>query len=193
MGAALSTDTRSRILDAAIGIVADEGGNALTVRKVAAAAGCSTMGVYTHFTDKSGLLEAVMLDGFAAFGEALASADEIPDARERLIRSAVAYRRWALANTTRYLVMFTPLVPGFSPREPVLQQTGAVLDAHRARVEYAMAQGAIGAGSADAVAHHLWAVVHGHVMLELLRGEQDGPPRESEFEAAMVSLFDGLA
>ena len=44
---------------------------ALTVRNVAAAAGCSTTGVYTYFGGKDGLVDAIFVDGFEKFDAAL--------------------------------------------------------------------------------------------------------------------------
>src|SRR5262245_24191315 len=107
-------DPRTAILDAAIGILQREGAGALTVRSVAAAAGCSTTGVYTWFGGKNGLIEAIFIDGFSRFGAAL----EVARSRGRgttLPAQANAYRDWALANPTHYMVMFGGAVPNFQP------------------------------------------------------------------------------
>src|SRR5213593_1841393 len=91
---------RQAILDAALGLLRDEGPEALRVRRVAAAAGCSTMGVYTHFGRKDGLTEAVWLDGFRRFGAALTAVPAGGDPLVRVRRLLLAYRQWALAHST---------------------------------------------------------------------------------------------
>ncbi|BDZ55787.1 TetR/AcrR family transcriptional regulator [Agromyces marinus] len=164
----LSSGTRDRILQAAIRLVRDGRAHELTVRRVAADAQCSTIGVYTHFGDKAGLLEAVIVDAFDDFATALAATDDLGDPGTRLRESAGAYRAWALAHPRRYLFMFTPSSEDFAVSPSVAERTHRVFLAHRRRVADAMASRAIAPGDADEIAHYLWAVVHGHVMLEIL-------------------------
>src|SRR4051812_46804050 len=130
-----------RLLEAAIGILSREGGAALTVRRVAAAAGCSTIGVYTHFDGKAGLLDAVVKDGFEALDGAVAVVDSLPGGVARLRAGAHAYRNWALANPTRYRVMFDAYVPDLALGADAAARGGASFAAHRARVAYAIARG----------------------------------------------------
>ena len=53
---------RDDLVDAAVDLLTRDGAKALSVRKLAAAVGTSTMAVYTHFGNMAGLLEA-MTDG----------------------------------------------------------------------------------------------------------------------------------
>lgn len=177
----------------AVRIVAEQGGGALTVRRVAEAAGCSTIGIYSHFGDKAGLLEAVVLDGFADFGAALAAAETGGTALERLLASARAYRAWALANRTRYLIMLTPHVAGFTPRAAVTERTAAVFEAHRARVAQAIAERSLIDADAEALARHLWALVHGQVLLELMLTPPPAATGAAAFDAALDWALAGIA
>src|SRR5947207_9265011 len=93
---------RQAILDAALRLLRDEGPEAMRVRRVAAAAGCSTMGVYTHFGGKDGLTEALWLDGFRRFGAAMAAVPRRGSPLLRVRRLLSAYRHWALAHSTYY-------------------------------------------------------------------------------------------
>src|SRR3954453_10052292 len=117
MAAAMSMgeqrDTRQAILDAAIAILREHGAGALTVRSVAAAAGCSTTGVYTWFGSKNGLVEAIFVDGFRRFHDA--QQHVLDDEGADLGALADVYRTWALANPTHYQVMFQAAVPDFEP------------------------------------------------------------------------------
>ena len=65
--------------------------------------------------------------------------------------------------------------------------------AHTQRVADAMRLGELTAGDPSEVAHHLWACVHGHVMLDLLMQRRvDDEPAQRSFDAAMGYMLDGL-
>ena len=64
------SDNRQRILDAAHAVFAESGLAGLSVRAIAARAGLSTIGVYSHFKGKCGILLALYADGFARLGDA---------------------------------------------------------------------------------------------------------------------------
>jgi AcrR family transcriptional regulator len=177
---------RERLLREATEILARDGFAGLTVRKVADAAGCSTIGIYTHFRDKRGLVEAVLLDAFGDFEAALSAVDSMPPGREQIIASAHAYRRWALANPSRYLIMFTSLDPHFVPSPEVGEQLSRSLHSHTQRVVAAIAVGDLLADDPEGVAYHLWACEHGYVMLHLFH------QREFDFDAAYRRVLDGV-
>ncbi len=159
-----SRDTRQAILDAAIEILHHHGAGALTVRSVAAAAGCSTTGVYTWFGSKNGLVEAIFVDGFRRFH---AAQQEVLDARgPDLTALAEVYRDWALANPTHYQVMFQNAVPDFEPSEQARAVAWSTFDQLVDAAEATRRARHI-AIPVDELAHHLWATVHGYVSLEL--------------------------
>jgi AcrR family transcriptional regulator len=54
--------TATRIVDAARAIVTDEGADAVSMRRVAAAVGITPMAIYRHFADRDALLRAVADD-----------------------------------------------------------------------------------------------------------------------------------
>ena len=149
---------RAALLAAALAILETEGSTALTVRNVTQAAGCTTMGVYTHFGGKQGLVDAIFVSGFDAFDAAVG-----PHlARGDVAKAGMAYRRFALDHTTQYMVMFGGAVPG---HEPSPEARLRALDSFRALVA-----GAATAGLDDPEerAAQFFAVVHGHVMLEIV-------------------------
>jgi AcrR family transcriptional regulator len=187
---------RDRLVAAALSILGESGGGALTVRAVAAQAGCSTMGVYTHFSGKPGLLDAIIAEGFTDFDAFVSEhCDHLVDGYERLLRGATAYREWALAHRTQYQVMFTPYVPGFEPSAATLACGAQSFDRHLSRVTYALERGEI-RGSMDAaetIAAHLWGSSHGQVMLSLLRGAQITTQPDAEwFGASARWTLDGI-
>jgi AcrR family transcriptional regulator len=168
------------LVRAALTVLQRDGAAALTVRNITAEAGCSTTGVYTYFGGKPGLVEAIFVEGFDSFDRAVKPqllAGQLPDA-------ARAYRKWALANPTQYMVMFGRAVPDFVPsadaQARALQSFGDLVDA--------IARVAPGDDFAER-AYHVFATVHGYVMLELAGM---GPPMREDadelYERAIVAL-----
>src|SRR5436853_7279664 len=95
---AASSTTRETLLEAALRLLEEHGPGALRVRDLAAATEKSTMGVYTHFGSKQGLLEQLYLYGFRRLEGRL---DDLPpdaEGREGLLELALAYRAFALEN-----------------------------------------------------------------------------------------------
>jgi AcrR family transcriptional regulator len=159
--------TRNDLIEAAIRLLADQGVEALALRRVAATAHVSTMCVYSRFGDKAGLLEAVYAAGFERLRLALASVEAHHDPIRRLRSLGLAYRRFAVANPALYSLMFERVV-GFDPapetKVAALESTFApVLDA----VGIALDQGSLEAESALVAAYTLWTAAHGAISLEL--------------------------
>ncbi|AGL26136.1 transcriptional repressor [Mycobacterium tuberculosis CAS/NITR204] len=76
------TGVRDELLHAGVRLLDDHGPDALQTRKVAAAAGTSTMAVYTHFGGMRGLIAAIAEEGLRQFDVALTvpqTADPVAD------------------------------------------------------------------------------------------------------------------
>jgi AcrR family transcriptional regulator len=161
-----SDDTREALLAAAHDLLATEGPGSLTVRRIATAAGMSTMNVYSRFGGKDGVLDELFVDGFRRLGELMAGSPETDDPREDLRRCKHLYRRFARENATYYSLMFDRVVPDFTPSDRAEAIALETLGQLQRRIERAMATGVIGEGDSFAVATGLWALVHGLVSLE---------------------------
>lgn len=184
-------DSRTAILHAAIGILHSEGAAALTVRSVAAAAGCSTSGVYTWFGGKPGLVEAIFVEGFKSFGGTMRTTLEtqpVPDLPELL----AVYRQWAISHPTQYMVMFGNAVPDYQPSAEALGIALATFDILVSCTADATATLRL-AGEASDTAHHLWAGIHGYVSLELARMDMDTTEsaRAARFQRGVTRLLQG--
>jgi AcrR family transcriptional regulator len=158
MAATSTPNMRDELVRAALDVLQRDGAAALTVRNITAAAGCSTTGVYTYFGGKHGLVEAIFVEGFESFDQAVKPLLEADD----IIASGRAYRRWALSHPTQYMVMFGRAVPDFVPSEEARMRAIQSFD------DLAQAiRRATGADDYAERAFHLFATVHGYVMLEL--------------------------
>jgi AcrR family transcriptional regulator len=172
---------RDEMLHGAVALLDEHGPDALQTRKVAAAAGTSTMAVYTHFGGMRGLVAEVAEEGLRQFDTAL-TVSQTDDPVADLLAIRDAYRRYAIERPHMYRLMFgSTSAHGINaPAGNVLTQTVADIEqynpsfAHVVRaVHRSMLAGRITVGSAAddasvvATAAQFWALTHGFVMLEL--------------------------
>src|SRR2546423_11697577 len=94
----VSTSSEDQFVGAGLRVLAERGAAELTVRRVAEAAGASTMGIYTRFGSRAGMLEAIYRRGFELLRDALVEARDAAPAGQRIVPLAVAYRRLRPAN-----------------------------------------------------------------------------------------------
>src|SRR3954447_20361711 len=99
------TTTRESLLEAALRLLEERGPGALRIRDLSEATGKSTMGVYTHFGSKQGLLEQVYLHGFSRLEDRLKTVPSVENGRRELLAFALAYREFALDNEALYGLM----------------------------------------------------------------------------------------
>jgi AcrR family transcriptional regulator len=99
-------DLRRALITHALRIIDAEGIDALTIRRLAREAGVSHAAPAYHFADKSAIAIAVATEGFRIFGNALASALQVPDPQERLRTIGRAYCRFAYDHPAYYRIMF---------------------------------------------------------------------------------------
>jgi AcrR family transcriptional regulator len=96
---------RDRIFQAARTLFDSEGEAGLSMRRIAVAVGVTPMAIYKHYADKDALLNALMLDGFAAW-EARVSEISEPDPIAWLERLGEAFLDFALTEPRRYEAAF---------------------------------------------------------------------------------------
>lgn len=169
---------RDELLHAAVGLLDDHGPDALQTRKVSAAAGTSTMAVYTHFGGMRALIAAVAEEGRRQF-EIACTTPDTDDPVADMIICGTAYRQFAIERPHLYRLMFgSTSAHGIdAPGRNLLTMTVAEI-----RIEYGafgqlvhivrrcMQAGRITAGdesAAIAASAQLWTAIHGFVMLEL--------------------------
>ena len=174
-------NVRDELLRVAVDMLNQDGPDGLQTRKIASAAGTSTMAVYTYFGGMPGLIAAVADEGLRQFDAAMtmpSTSDPVAD----LVATGIAYRRYAIERPHMYRLMFgSTSAHGINaPAHDVLTLSVAEINdhypsfAHVVRgVHRCMLAGRIAVGSPDddaivvATAAQFWASVHGFVMLEL--------------------------
>jgi AcrR family transcriptional regulator len=166
----LSDETSDALVAAAHRLLDEHGPEALTVRRIANAAGMSTMNVYSRFGGKDGVIDELYADGYRRL---LAAVDAVPtsdDVPADLLRIAATYRTWAIANPREYSIMFRQAVQGFSPSPDSVELARSGLARLVERVATGQARDDIveadGYAATD-IAVWLWATCHGMISLEL--------------------------
>lgn len=124
--------TRAEIKDLALRQLAEGGGTALALTRIAKEMGLSGPALYRYFTGRDDLLDALIRDAYddaaAAMARAAArSAKGSRGVRARLHGLAEAYRAWAVAEPHRYLLLQGAPVPGYVAPPDTLERARAVL------------------------------------------------------------------
>jgi AcrR family transcriptional regulator len=187
--------TRETLLDAALRLLEERGPGALRIRDLAAAAEQSTMGVYTHFGSKQGLLEQLYLHGFRRLEERLSCVRSEGQGGNELLAFTLAYRAFALDNEALYGLMFERAAPDFVPSDASRLAGLATFEMLATRV----AEWRPDFIDPAADAHLVWAAMHGLVTIELMHRRWGGPlvahlqgDPEQNYATAIGSLLEAL-
>jgi AcrR family transcriptional regulator len=184
-------ETGAAILRAASDLLSAEGPGALSVRRIAAAAGCSTMGLYSRFGGKDGVVDELFAEGFEHLHASIQSIPATGVPLADLRACALGYRVTALSHATHYMVMFGGAVPGFEPSLENHVVAKAAFDLLCGRVQRCIDAGDF-EGEASRIAEVLWGSMHGMVMLELVGIDPVGDDPAARYEAMLDTLLAGL-
>jgi AcrR family transcriptional regulator len=179
------------ILEAAGRLLTSEGAGALTVRRIAAEAGCSTMGLYSRFGGKDGVVERLYVEGFEQLCGSMSELPETDDPLADLRASATVYRLGALSHATHYLIMFGRAVPDFRLSDEGHAVAHEAFGRLIARIQRCIDAGVF-EGKAEHLAEIVWATMHGLVMLELVGLNPAASDPAERYERALDALCDGL-
>lgn len=188
-------ETSNALLAAAHRLLADDGPDALTVRRIATEAGMSTMNVYSRFGGKDGVIDELYADGYRRLIEAIDAVPTTDDIAHDIVEVARAYRTFALENPTYYGIMFRSAISGFTPTPASVDLALGGLATFVDRVRAGQEQGVIAnddGRSAGEIAAFLWGCCHGMVSLELDGLAADRVTWPTIFETGIRSAVAGL-
>lgn len=168
-------DLQRVLIDAALGLIAEHGPNAVSLRDLARAAGVSHAAPAHHFGDKAGLFTAIAVQGQRLLADALA--EELANGLD-LRRLGVRYVRFAAEHASHFEVMYRPDLCHMDDPELV---------AAKARTAELLRSAIPGEGrDADRRMLAAWSIAHGFATLRRA-GNLDrllaGRDAETEFEA----------
>lgn len=186
-------DARARILGEARRIVLEQGFEALTMRRIAEAAGYSAAALYLHFENREAIARELGQAGMHALLAALAQAGEAADPIGRLRALGLAYAAFARDEPDTYRLIF--MEPGFAASAlGGKDEAGAAAFALIAGVFGDLAAaGRLRRGQApEALALTFWILLHGTVSLKLTCSAFLSPPEEELLARALDSLLHGV-
>jgi AcrR family transcriptional regulator len=187
-----SSQIEGKILDAALHLLDEEGFPALTVRRIASEASVAPMGIYNRFESKTGVMDALWIEGFERLTDALSLTTPGIDPVEDIIERGRRYRRFALDNPSYYRLMFMRSATGYEPSPKAIDVAIRAFDALLSLITRAQDAGFATRGTERDIAQQLWAVVHGHVALELL-GLTFADDGDVAFEQSLAAIRDYLS
>lgn len=158
-------DTKEKILTAASALFLEGGMAALSVRAIAKRAGLSTIGIYSHYQGKQGILDALYIEGFEKVNEAMAVAPIAGEPAQTVLAAACGYLDVAENFEAHYRLIFGQSSHDYTPSEAA---QGVANEAF-ARLVRGTAQLLPKTATADekrAAALKIWALLHGFVSLK---------------------------
>ena len=193
-------ELRTRILDAARELFAEEGYDAVTMRRIAERIEYSPTAIYFHFRDKEALLRELCETDFRALAAQFATIARIADPIERLRRAGMAYLDFGLQNPNHYRTMFMTPHPPVHKKDFNIEQGNPEVDAY-AFVKSIVAEGIESKRfrpelkDAELLAQTVWAGVHGVISLHIAKCNDDWVdwrPLKKRGALMIDTLIDGL-
>jgi len=164
-----SDDVAAALLSAARQIFESDGLPGLSVRRVAEAAGCTTMQVYSRYGGKDGLLQALFDEGFEALATAQQAVPASLPPAERVRRLCREYLRIAAERPHHYALMLGAHSGDFQPPVESRERALATLTNLVEAVGNALPQTTDRDQRAREVAHQILAFCHGWAMLSAIQ------------------------
>lgn len=183
---------RPALIDVAARLLAEEGPQSLSTRRIAAETGSSTMAVYTHFGGMSGLVREIVHEGFQRLQGFLTKVRETSDPVADIALYGRAYRHASRANAHLYAVMFGGAsLAGFSLSEEDRQHGRYTMISVVNCAARCVKDGRFTDADPALIANQMWIATHGLVTLEL--GDYLIDPYDADrcFEAQLVALLIG--
>lgn len=213
-------DVTARILEIGRRHLAEEGAAALSLRAVTRDLGMVSSAVYRYVANRDELLTLLVVDAYDELADTVDAAVERVARRswqERVVAAALAFRGWAVADPSRYALLYGSPVPGYSapPERTTEPGTRVVLLLARLVSEgvargdvststeglplrRALAPGLVAIGTEAGIdggpavvarALHLWSTLVGAVSLEVFgQYGPEGPPQPEALLEHQVRL-----
>lgn len=156
-------DLRDTLIDIGVEVLAEDGMQALSLRKVARRAGVSHNAPYMHFADKEALLAAIAEAGFKTLGQEMKRAVGATSegSVEQLSEVSRVYVTFALEHPQHFQVMFAKFAdlegahPGLNE---ISLETFTLLSTTLAACQ---TTGVVRSGDPHMLAAGVWAMMHG--------------------------------
>lgn len=187
-----SSSLRETVLRAAVDHIAAHGPDGLSFRQVAAAAGVSHQAPYHHFSDRTGIFQAIALEGFTLFTEALRVAARRDDVDTSTALLA-GYVDFAVDHPGHFRVMFRTDLTHIAEHPELGSVADESFDVLVEHVQQLLGPGASVDDIRDRVVA-MWSLAHGLATL-LIDGPLEnkvGPIRGREALIRAIAAGSGM-
>ncbi len=182
------TEFRTRLCAVAQHRFATHGRDAVSMRQLADALGCSPMTPYRYFRNKDDILAAVRAAAFDRFAAALERA--VAGAGDPAVAGQAvgqAYVRFALEDPDGYRLMFDVSQPHPDRYPELMRASGRARATMTASIEALVAAGVFH-GTPELLGLAFWSAMHGLVMLHLA-GKLPGEPSFETIRGEIMRLL----
>jgi AcrR family transcriptional regulator len=179
-------EARRTILEAAEGLLVEEGFETFSMRRLAERCGYTTPTIYHHFNDKKGLLDTLIQERISGF---LARMRQVPQGTEPVENwraMTLAVLRFGLENPTHYRLLTTPR----HENEPPPPEAEELIELMQRPLSQLRDEGRLIPDDPEAGRQAAWALVHG--LISLTNGRPDYPWSDSLMTAAVDMMVRGL-
>jgi AcrR family transcriptional regulator len=169
-------EIRGRILDAARELFANEGYEAVTMRRIAEKIEYSPTAIYFHFKDKESLLNEICDADFLTLAQQFGETARLTDPLEKLKATGLAYVRFGLTHPNHYRLMFMTPHPPMDPAAHTIQKGKPEEDAYaflKSIITEGIEQGVMIDEDVDLLAQTMWGGVHGVISLQIAKCNDD--------------------
>ncbi|MCB1156488.1 MAG: TetR/AcrR family transcriptional regulator [Leptospiraceae bacterium] len=156
-------DLRNALIDSALVIIAEEGYESLSLRKVAEKADVSPGAPYRHFKNSESLISAVAEVGFY----------KLNDIMEKIIRKrprnylwqfrecGLSYVEFSLDNSELFRIMYGNMIKNHSSHEGLKKAGEQLYFTFEGIIKNAQTENLLRAGNTREIALSAWSLVHG--------------------------------
>jgi len=166
------SDVRRAILAAAESILADDGYERFSMRRLAERCGYTAPTIYHHFGDKLGLVEAVLEARFRDLLRVIRRVPLASDPLETIRARARAFVRFGLRNPTHYRVLTAQRGPAPRPLAAAEDARGLLEQPWRQLIE----QGRLAEAHLDVAQQSVFVLLHGLISLRSSRTDMEWSP-----------------
>ena len=189
-----TAELSEQVLEAALRLLAREGLDVLTARRLAREANTSPAAIYELFGDKAGVLRALFFSGFEALGEQLQASDAPREPLAAMLDLVERYRRFLLEHPALAALMFSRPFASFDPGPEELAAGAAVRETVLRAVRCGIDAGVVSGDPGD-IALAFISLIHGLAAAEsagwLAASEESVERRWNLAVHAMLAGFAG--
>jgi AcrR family transcriptional regulator len=179
-------ETQRAILDAAEELLLEDGHDRLSIRRLVSRCGYTAPTIYHYFSDKAGLVDALLEERFSKLLERLRRAPQHDDPVDKLRELALAVVRFGLRNPSHYRLLMTPRSDG-REQPPAAEEVFALFVEP---LEQLAEAGRLIAEAPEAAQQSVWAMIHG--LIDLKSSRPDRSWSKSLVSVAVDALLRGL-